>query len=733
MKHSILKAALLLLLPLALLSQSNFKKITLEDIYKTRLFSQRGFMQITPMNDGLSFCAQQGDSIHVFDYRTGNRIKTLFHAGMLPNPLEGKASIDEFLLSPDESMILIATETEAIYRHSSMSTFLLYKLSDKSFTQVSFQGKQRLATFSPDGKYLAYIIDNNMYIKDIAANTEQRITRDGKENAIIYGTTDWVYEEEFSFTQAYFWSPDSKAIAYYRFDESQVKEFSFSLYGDLYPVEYRYKYPKAGEDNSLVSIHVYHLANQKSVNMDLGPDNDIYIPRIYWTTDPSMLCIQRLNRHQNHREILLADAKTGISRVMFDEKNNYYVDINDDLQFLKDGRHLILTSEKDGYNHIYKISLTSGMAQPLTQGNWDVLEVTGVDHKRGWIYYLSTEDSPLERNLYRVDLNGGKKTRISQRLGSNRVQFSANFEYYVNTFNDVKTPNLITVNDAKGKEIRVLQDNALLKERAREYGFTTPEFFRFTAEEIVLPDGQSTHLNGYLIKPIDFDPAKKYPVLMYVYGGPGSQLVLNAWGGSNRAWFHYLTQQGYIIACVDNRGTGGRGEQFKKCTYLQLGKYETQDQIAAARYLGSLPYVDAGRIGIFGWSYGGYMSALCMTKGADYFKAGISVAPVTTWRYYDNIYTERFMRKPQENPDGYDQNSPINHVDKLKGKLLLVHGMADDNVHMQNAVDLVSALVSANKDFDMFFYPNSNHGIYTGRNTVLHLYTRMSEFILENL
>ncbi|MBE0640775.1 MAG: S9 family peptidase, partial [Bacteroidales bacterium] len=368
----------------------------------------------------------------------------------------------------------------------------------------------------------------------------------------------------------------------------------------------------------------------------------------------------------------------------------------------------------------------------LTTGPWDVAELLGVDEKNGLVYYLSTETSPLDRMLYSVDLKGRKRTMISTRKGTNTVDFSAGFSYYVNRWSDVNTPTVVTVNDRKGREIRVIRDNARLEKVAQEMGWTPTEFFSFGSPEITLSDGRPVELNGFLVKPWNFDPSKKYPVVMLVYGGPGSQLVRNAYS-YRTAWQQYLASKGYVVACVDNRGTGARGEEFKKMTYLQLGKYETIDQIEAAKYLASLPWVDATRIGIWGWSYGGFMSTLAITKGADHFKAAIAVAPVSNWRYYDNIYTERFMRTPQENPEGYDGNSPIFHVDKLKGNYLLIHGTADDNVHYQNSIDLVSALVAANKPFDLMVYPNSNHGIFTGKNTTLHLYEKMTSFLLENL
>ncbi len=725
----------LIALNLLLISTITFSQdngFTLEAIWAKMQFMPRGVQSVTPMKDGTSFCVLESDSINIFSYESGKMTGNLFHLSMMGLENGDELAIEDFSLSADESKILLTTESEQIYRHSFRSDFYVYDTKTGTAVKLSDKGKQQLATFSPDGRKVAFVRENNIFIVDTESAEERQITFDGEKNKIINGATDWVYEEEFSFPKAFFWSPDSRSIAYYRFDESDVKEFFFPRYGELYPEEVRYKYPKAGEDNSRVSIHVYHLDQKKTIPMDIGEEVDIYIPRVSWTQDPTALSIQRLNRLQNHLELLIADARTGKTKVVYEESNRWYVDITDDLTFLSDRKHFVISSEKSGYNHLYKISLEDGSERALTSGTWDVSALLGVDEKRGLVYYLSTETSPLERMLFSVSLKNGKKTMISQQSGTHKVEFGADFTYFVNSFSDANTPTVVTVHNHKGKVIREIRNNNHLIEKANALGFSTQEFFRFSSPEITLPDGEEVELNGYMIKPWNFDPEKKYPVLMFVYGGPGSQLVRNAYNYRN-AWFQYLASMGYLIACVDNRGTGGRGETFKKMTYLELGKYETIDQIAAALYLGKLPYVDAERIGIYGWSYGGFMSTLCLTKGADVFKAGIAVAPVSSWRYYDNIYTERFMRTPQENPSGYDDNSPIFHVDKLKGAYLLIHGTADDNVHYQNTVDLVSALVKANKPFDVMFYPNSNHGIYTGKNTVLHLYQKKTDFILENL
>jgi len=534
-----------------------------------------------------------------------------------------------------------------------------------------------------------------------------------------------VYEEEFSFTKAFFWSPNGSKLAYYRFDESKVKEYTMTMWGDLYPEQYKYKYPKAGEDNSIVSIWTYDVNTTKTIKMDIGSETNQYIPRIQWTAQANSLAILRMNRLQNKLEIILNNATDGSSKIIYTEENKYYIEITDDLQFLSNNQ-FVITSEKDGYNHIYLYDFTGKLIKQLTSGKWDVVNIKGVDEKNKTIFYIAAESAPYNKDLCSVKLDGSKKTIISSKSGTNNADFSNTFKYYIGTFSDGNTPSVYTINTANGKEIKRLENNENLIKTLKPFNLSKKEFATLKTENGV-------DLNYWIIKPADFDPNKKHPLFMYVYGGPGHNTVNNSYErGSDFYWFQLLAQKGYIVVSVDNRGTGSRGEAFKKCTYKELGKLETEDQINAAKYFGNQSYIDKNRIGIFGWSYGGFLSALCMTKGADYFKAGIVVAPISNWRYYDNIYTERYMRTPQENASGYDDNSPINHVKKLKGKFLLVHGTGDDNVHVQNSMDLITALVNANKQFEMQFYPNKNHNIYGGY-TRFHLYKRMTDFILNNL
>lgn len=702
------------------------KNISLEDIWAKGTFRSKGIYEIRSMNDGVHYCVLEADTaIGMYEYKSGNRIKSFFSKSSLNNDDRKKLTgIEDYQFSNDEKNILFTVNSESIYRHSSISDFYIWNFEKSDLRILNQSKKQRLAEFSPDGKMVAFVQDNNLYIKNLINNDLKQITNDGLYNSIIYGTTDWVYEEEFGITKGFYWSKDGKYLSYYRFDESKVKEFSMTTWGDLYPQEYKYKYPKAGEDNSVVTVFTYNTLTNKSMQMQTGDNPDQYIPRLKWSEIQGKLAILRMNRLQNKLEILLADAETGKSQTIFQEENKYYISISEDLIFLQDKTHFLLTSERDGYNHIYLFDLNGKMVKQLTKGKWDVDEIKGIDEKNKRIFYRSSERGPENRDLVYVDFKG-KMTRISTQSGTHDANFSKSFLYYISTYSDANTPMQYAIYQWNGKLIKILEDNKKLQEKAKEYGFVKKEFSKFTSAEGI-------ELHYWIMKPANFDSTKKYPVLMYVYGGPGAQTVNNSWERADFSWYQMLTQKGYIVVSVENRGTGARGEAFKKATYMQLGKLETEDQISGAEFLGNLSYVDKDRIGIFGWSYGGYMSALCMTKGNAFFKAGIAVAPVTNWRYYDNIYTERYMRKPQDNASGYDDNSPINHVNKLKGKFLLVHGSGDDNVHVQNSMDLITALVNANKQFDLMIYPNKNHGIYGG-NTRLHLYKKMTDFILQNL
>lgn len=745
--NKIVIVALFGLFTVAGFSQAGYQKITLEDVMKKRTFSSKGIYGIQPLRDGRYYCHATDDSLNVYDYETGNYIRTIVtSADLIPAGDTVPVPISTYELNEDETRILFAKDEESIYRHSTKAYYYLYDIATKSLVPLSAGEKQRLATFSPDGNKVVFVRDNNLFIRDLESGiwdpgfpagqgndpnrdpvytTEMQITSDGRINEIINGATDWVYEEEFGFTKALFWSPDSKKLAYYRFDEKRVKEYKLEYYGEDYPEIYTYKYPKAGEDNSLVEIRIYNLETGETVHVNIGNETDIYIPRIKWTINPNSLALYRMNRHQNKLELMLADAGNGSSSVILTENNPWYIDITDDWTFLKDGKSVLLTSEKDGYNHIYLYGLDGTLIRQVTTGDWEVTALYGVDEDRGLVFFQSDRTSPLNREVNVAGIDGTGLHPLSGKEGSHRAQFNSDYTYYISTWSDINTPPVITLNRSDGTEVRTLQANEKLRGKTNEYGFSPVDFFSFRTND-------GLDLNGWMLNPPDFDPEKKYPVLFVIYGGPGSQTVINRWG-SVSAWNQFMAQHGIIVVSVDNRGTDARGQEFKKCTYLELGKYETLDQIEAAKYLGTLPYVDKNRIGMWGWSFGGYLTLSCLTKGADYFSMGVAVAPVTNWKYYDNIYTERFMRTPKENEKGYEDNSPVNHADKLKGKILIIHGMADDNVHAQNTYDMITALVAADKQFELQVYPNSNHGIYTGKNTTWHNYSRMTDFILKHL
>ena len=714
------KIYLILMFPIVLLAQK--KEVTLENIWKTYDFYPKSVSGFNSMQDGnyYSKLDKKGDDsqINKYSFLTGQKTRTLVDSKNI------EIDINNYTFSKDEKKVLFANETEKIYRYSSKSIYHIYNLKTKKLEKLT-DDKVMYADFSPCGDKVAYINSNNLFVKDLSIGKTIQITTDGELNQIINGATDWVYEEEFGLTQAFFWSPDGKKIAFYKFDEREVNEFSMDMFNaELYPSQYQFKYPKAGEDNSKLSIHIYNIDDGETTTISLNNSYE-YIPRMGWTKSNDLLYILAMNRHQNKLDFILYNTTNSTSEILFSEKDKYYIDVHDNTTFTDDGQSLIWTSEKNGFNHIYLVNLENGQSQQVTTGNWEVTKYHGMNQDDKKVFYTSNEEGAINKSLYCINLDGSDKTKLSEDIGTHSSTFSNGMNYYSNTYSTADAPPYISLHNHTGKEIRVLEDNADLSTKMEEFDLTKKEFFSFTTSEDI-------ELNGWMIKPSDFDPNKQYPVFMVLYGGPGSQQVVNSWGWFNYFWYQHLAQKGYIVACVDNRGTGGRGAEFKKMTYLQLGKYETIDQIEANRYLAKLPYVDENRIGIQGWSYGGYMSSLAITKGADVFKTAIAVAPVTNWRYYDNIYTERYMRTPQENASGYDDNSPINHVDSLKGNYLLIHGTADDNVHVQNTYEMVSALVKANKQFDLFVYPDKNHGIYGG-NTRLHLYKLMTDYILKNL
>jgi len=702
------------------------QKLSVEEIYSgafrpetmDELFAMKNTNQYTVLNFDR---ATRSSQIDLYDFATLKKVNTIIDTKSFPELADG---IDSFVFSKDEKQVLLANNSNQIFRYSFTANFFLYNLDTKKLTKILEQVQQ--PTFSPDGTKIGFAKENNLFIYDIASQKTTQVTSDGKKNSIINGITDWVYEEELAFVRAFDWSADSKKLAFIRFDETEVPEFSMNIFKkELYPTVETFKYPKAGEKNSKVSLLVYDVASVSSKAVDLSNYNDFYIARIKWTNDANVLSAQILNRHQDNLDLLFIDGTTATSKVVLNEKDKAYIDVTDNLTFLKDNS-FIWTSEKDGFNHIYLYDKTGKLKNQVTKGNWEVTAYYGFDEKNKTIYYQSVENGSTIRDVYKIGLDGKNKVKLSQQVGTNSATFSPNFQFFINSFSSSSQPTINTLNSTNdGKQIQSIIDNKTLAEKVKKYNLPTKEFFELTTEK-------GNKLNAWMIKPTDFNANKKYPVFMYQYSGPGSQQVDNKWNTTNDYWFMMLAQQGYIIACVDGRGTGFKGAAFKKCTQNQLGKLEVEDQIDAAKVIGNYSYVDKTRIGIFGWSYGGFMSSNCLFKGADVFKIAIAVAPVTNWRFYDSIYTERYLQTPQENASGYDDNSPINYVSKLKGNFLLIHGTADDNVHVQNSMQMIEALIQANKQFDWAIYPDKNHGIYGGK-TRIQLYNKMTTFIKEKL
>jgi len=703
------------------------QKITVDEIF-TGAFRTKGMDELQSMKNTNQYTVLNSDrasrsmQIDLYDFATLKKVSNLIDTKNFAALADG---IDSYTFDAAEKQLLIACHSNSIFRHSFTADYFLYDITAKSLTKL-FDFQIQEPTFSPDGSKIAYAKENNLYVYDIASKQVTAVTNDGKKNAVINGITDWVYEEEFAFVKAFDWSKDSKKLAFIRFDESQVPEFSMSVFQkSLYPTVETFKYPKAGEKNAVVSLHLYDAASNAVKKVDLGNYNDFYIARLKWTNDANVLSAQVLNRHQDNLDLLFVDGTTAVAKVVLNEKDKAYVDVTDNLTFLKDNS-FIWTSEKDGFNHIYLYDKNGKLKNQVTKGNWEVTSYYGFDEKTKTVFYQSTENGSINRDVYSIALDGKNKVRLSKKTGTSAATFSPNFQFFITSFSSASQATTYTLNESKsGKEIQVIENNQALTTKLGSYNLPSKEFF-------VLKTAKGNELNAWMIKPKDFDASKKYPVFMFQYSGPGSQQVNNEWNSADDYWFMMLAQQGYIVACVDGRGTGFKGADFKKVTQKELGKYEVEDQIDAAKVIGSYAFVDASRIGIFGWSYGGFMASNCIFQGADVFKMAIAVAPVTNWRFYDSIYTERYMQTPQENASGYDMNSPINHVSKLKGKFLLIHGSADDNVHVQNTMQMMEALIQANKQFDSQIYPDKNHGIYGGK-TRIQLYNKMTNFIKENL
>lgn len=714
------------------------KALDLKEINSGK-FSPENIYGVVPMPDGEHYTQRnaEGTQIVKYSFRTGESVEVVFDVTKAREcPFK---KFDSYQFSPDGSKILIATETTPIYRHSYTAVHYLYpvKRNDKGVTtnniveKLSDGGPQQAPVFSPDGNLVAFVRDNNIFlVKLLYGNSESQVTEDGKLNSVLNGIPDWVYEEEFGFNRALEFNADNTMLAYVRFDESEVPSYTFPLFaGEAprnnalqdYPGEYTYKYPKAGYPNSKVSVHTFDIKSKVTRQVKLPIDADGYIPRIRFTQDPNKLAIMTLNRHQNRFDMYFADPRSTVCKLALRDESPYYINENvfDNIRFYPDNFSFV--SDKSGYPHLYWYSMNGNLIKQVTSGNYEVKSFIGWNPDTNEFYYTSNEESPMRQAVYKIDRKG-KKVKLSNQQGTNSPIFSSSMKYFMNKFTSLDTPMLITLNDNTGKVLKTLVTNDKLKEKLAGYAIPQKEFFTFKTTEGV-------DLNGWVMKPVNFDPSKRYPVLMFQYSGPGSQQVLDKWGIS---WETYMASLGYVVACVDGRGTGGRGSEFQKCTYLNLGVKEAKDQVEAAKYLGGLPYVDKGRIGIWGWSFGGYMTIMSMSEGTPVFKAGVAVAAPTDWKYYDTVYTERFMRTPKENAEGYKAASAFSRADNLHGNLLLVHGMADDNVHFQNCTEYAEHLVQLGKQFDMQVYTNRNHGIYGG-NTRNHLYTRLTNFFLNNL
>ena len=701
--------------------------LNVETIWKDYTFYGNGVEGFRSMEDGIHYTRFVRNEAHrdivQFKFNEPEWTSVLLEGkGLTYNNKE--VLVEDYAFNLSEDQLLLQTKRQKRYRRSYVANYFLYDLKTKELAPLDeAHSPQTLATFSPDGSKIAYIHDNNIYVKELKTNKVTPITTDGKRNHIINGTTDWVYEEEFAITKAFGWSPDSKHIAFLKFDETNVKDFTMSYYLDLYPLPYTFKYPKAGEDNSKVSLHISTIKSGETEKIDLAEYE--YIPRLNWSTEENQLLVQTLNRHQNHLTYYAVSKtkKTWNAQAFYEEKDAAYVEIDDNLLFLPDGKRFIRTSEQDGFNHIYSIGL-DGSKQQLTKGEWDVIEVKGIHRGNNTIYFTAAKEGAPYRGLYTVSIESKAIEQLSKEKGHNDATFSKGMKYYVQTWNNANTPSIFTLHTADGSVLDTLEKNEILVDLLELYNFQPKHFIEVPGAEV--------SLNASIIYPPDFDSTQQYPVYFHIYCGPGSNLVRDSYNGGDLPYHQLLAQSGYIVVTVDTRGTMYRGAKFKKSTYLQLGKLEIEDMIAVANHFKQLSYVNPERIGIMGWSYGGYMSSLAMTKGEGLFKMGIAVAPVTNWRFYDNIYTERFMRTPQENESGYDDNSPINFAHQLQGNYFIIHGSGDDNVHVQNTMMMINALVDANKPFDMFIYPNKNHGIYGG-NTRNHLFQMLYEYTLEKL
>ena len=713
------------------------EKLTLEEI-TSGVFRQDYMQAVRPMADGETYSqiSDDGKQVVTYSFRTGKQVSVLFDAATARGAQIG--SVDNYIMSPDGKRMLIQTQTESIYRHSFTAVFYIYDIRNNKLVPLSDGGPQQTPVFSPDGNQIAFVRENNIYlVKLLYDNAESQVTKDGKWNEVINGIPDWVYEEEFSTNSSMVFSADSKQIVWIRYDESAVKQYSMQLFKGLaperkefaeYPGDYTYKYPVPGQVNSKVSVLSYDIQSHQTRKIDLPLDADGYIPRIKATSDPTKIAIFTMNRHQDVLRIYMANPLSTVCQLAIEDKVDKYIkeDVLADVKITD--KHILLPSERDGYNHLYLYNLNGQLQRQIVKENYVVTSVYGYDEQTGDTYFAANPNGPTDQQVMVAHANG-KTELLSAKAGVNRAVFSQNFKYFINIWSDVDHPTQYTLCQNNGKTLLTMIDNQQLVQKLAGYDLGKKEFFTFKTSEGV-------ELNGWMVKPKDFNPSKKYPVIMYQYGGPGNQQVLNQWGigmsGNGAILEQYLAQQGYVCVCVDNRGTGGRGAAFEKCTYLRLGELEARDQVETAIWLGQQSYVDKERIGIWGWSYGGWNTLMSMSEGRPVFKAGVAIAPPTCWRYYDSIYTERYMRTPKENQKGYDEVNPIHRAAQLHGELLICHGLADDNVHYQNTAEYVEALVQADKDFRQLVYTNRNHGI-SGGNSRNHLFRQAINHFNNNL
>lgn len=691
----------------------NAQKITLEEIWSGK-FYPKTISGIKSLKNGKEYTILTKNGIEKYSYDTFDKINTII-----------SGTYSDYLFNNDENYLLLENESFPIYRRSKSGIYTLYNIKTQSFLDVFNKKPIQEPIFSPDGTKIAFVYENNIYYQEFPSLQITQVTHDGKKNKIINGISDWVYEEEFAHVRNFEWSPDGKNIAFIHFDESHVKEVDIPLYENfLYPDHFIYKYPKAGEDNSIVSLKLYNLDKKEINTVSLSNYENYYIINRKFSPNGDLFAITS-NRFQNKITVLKINTANLNTQLLVTETSTTWIDTDKlYINLLADGS-FVLNSEKNGYNHLYLYNAKGQLIKPITKGNWDVIRIYGIDNKNSLLYFQSNEKGSNNRIVASVNIKTGKQKILTDEIGTHNASFSTDFSYFIDQFSTANTPPVFTLRNNNGSILKTLEDNSFLVSYVNKKEIQKLEF-------IEIPTKNGIKLKSYMIKPINFNPDKKYPVLMYVYGGPGSQTVTNSWDSFNYWWHQMLAQEGYIIISVDGRGTGGRGENFKKSTYKQLGKLELEDQIATAKWLQTQSFIDSNRIGIWGWSFGGYLTSLCMTKSNGLFKMGIAVAPVTNWRFYDTIYTERFLQTPQENPTGYDENSPINFAKDLQGKFLIIHGTADDNVHFQNSAAMINALIENGKPFDTAIYPDKDHGIYGG-NTRYHLYHKMTDYIKSNL